>query len=60
LTPDHVQNKIITMTHEKVVGINQYVISFAYNHVFASIKSRDIEQAFNKTKEGENSKIVLA
>jgi ABC-type phosphate/phosphonate transport system substrate-binding protein len=42
-----------------VILFNEHIMAGAHEAVYASVKSRDIEAAFNKTVPGENTAVTI-
>ena len=52
-------NDITYLSREAVKEINQWTILRAHKQVFASLESKDIRDAFNKTTHGHNTRVVV-
>ena len=49
----------LEMNREQVEEVNWYTMFFAHRFVFSNLQSRDIENALNKSKEGDSDRAAF-
>lgn len=59
LMDDRLDSRILKTKRSHVMFFNEHIIAGAHEAVFASVSSKDIETAFNKTVSSENSAITV-
>jgi Protein of unknown function (DUF4238) len=50
---------LIKVSRDAVDGVNHYVISHAHKQVFSNLQSKEFQAAFDQTKPGDNTKIIV-